>query len=123
MLLDYEDDALYAQKKGEPITIVTPPQTILIQNPIAVTKSASPGGQGFPGLSHLARRTKSLGPAGLPTGAPVGGGTVPLPQAQDALPPSTGWAAGTKVNTKFFDPQTGIIAKDEQSLGVSTASG
>ncbi len=43
MLLDYEDDALYAKSKGEPITIITPPQTILIQNPIAVTtKSANP---------------------------------------------------------------------------------
>ena len=31
-----------------------------------------------------------------------------------------GW---TSVNTKFFDPQTGIVAKVEQSLGVSTASG
>ena len=31
-----------------------------------------------------------------------------------------GWTA---INKKFFDPQTGLVAKDEQSLGVSTASG
>src|SRR5271166_1429128 len=41
VLLDYEDDALYAKSKGEPVTVVTPPQTILIQNPIAVTTNAS----------------------------------------------------------------------------------
>src|SRR5580692_9635189 len=42
VLLDYEDDAVYAKAKGEPVAVVTPPQTILIQNPIAVTTSASP---------------------------------------------------------------------------------
>jgi ABC-type sulfate transport system substrate-binding protein len=31
-----------------------------------------------------------------------------------------GW---TKVNTAFFTPSTGIVAKIEQGLGVSTASG
>jgi len=41
VLLDYEDDALYAQRQGEPISIVTPPQTILIENPIAVTTKAA----------------------------------------------------------------------------------
>ena len=41
VLLDYEDDALYAKSQGEPITVITPPQTILIQNPIAVTAKAS----------------------------------------------------------------------------------
>ena len=35
MLLDYEDDGLYAKSQGEPVSIITPPQTILIQNPIA----------------------------------------------------------------------------------------
>src|SRR6185437_10112061 len=47
VLLDYEDDALYAKKQGEAVSIVTPPQTILIQNPIAVTKSASPAAKAF----------------------------------------------------------------------------
>ena len=41
VLLDYEDDALYAKSQGEPVTVITPPQTILIQNPIAVTTNAA----------------------------------------------------------------------------------
>ena len=56
VLLDYEDDALYAKKQGEAVQVVTPPQTILIQNPIAVTKTASPAAKAF--LSYL------LSPAG-----------------------------------------------------------
>ncbi len=122
VLLDYEDDALYAQKKGEPITIVTPPQTILIQNPIAVTKSATPAAKAF--LAYL------ISPAGQKVWGQQGYRPVlPSVAAQFHFPkPKTlfhieglgGWA---KVNAKFFDPQKGIIAKDEQSLGVSTASG
>src|SRR5271163_3933495 len=47
VLLDYEDDGLYAKSQGEPVTVITPPQTILIQNPIAVTKTASPAAKAF----------------------------------------------------------------------------
>ncbi len=41
VLIDYEDDALAAQAAGKPIQIVTPPQTLLIENPIALTDSGS----------------------------------------------------------------------------------
>ncbi len=61
MLLDYEDDALYAKSQGESISVITPPQTILIQNPIAVTKTASPAAKAF--VAYL------LSPRGRPSGA------------------------------------------------------
>jgi len=37
VLLDYEDDAIAAQNAGDAISIVTPPTTLLIENPIALT--------------------------------------------------------------------------------------
>jgi sulfate/thiosulfate transport system substrate-binding protein len=122
VLLDYEDDALYAQKQGEPITIVTPPQTILIENPIAVTTKGSSAAKAF--MSYL------LSPAGQKVWGQQGYRPVlpsvasqfhfPKPKTLFTIDKLGGW---TSINTKFFDPQTGIIAKDEQSLGVSTASG
>jgi sulfate/thiosulfate transport system substrate-binding protein len=122
VLLDYEDDALYAKKQGEAVDVVTPPQTILIQNPIAVTKSAGPAAKAF--LSYL------LSPAGQTVWGQQGYRPVlpsvaskfdfPKPQTLFTIDALGGWTA---VNTKFFDPTTGIVAKDEQSLGVSTASG
>jgi len=39
VLLDYEDDALAAQKAGDAIQVVVPPQTILIENPLALTNT------------------------------------------------------------------------------------
>jgi sulfate transport system substrate-binding protein len=61
VLLDYEDDAIAAQNAGDKITVVVPPQTLLIENPIALTNTGlnkpaavafykylfSPGGQGI----------------------------------------------------------------------------
>jgi sulfate transport system substrate-binding protein len=122
VLLDYEDDALYAKGKGEPIAIVTPPQTILIENPIAVTKTAGPAAKAF--LAYL------LSPAGQAVWGQEGYRPVlpsvaakfhfPKPKTLFSVQQLGGWTA---VNAKFFDPQTGLVAKDEASLGVSTASG
>jgi len=122
VLLDYEDDALYAKTKGEPVDVITPPQTILIQNPIAVTKTASPAAKAF--LAYL------LSPAGQTVWGQQGYRPVlpsvaakfkfPQPKTLFTIDHLGGW---TSINKSFFDPQTGIVAKVEQSLGVSTASG
>ncbi|MGA2432173.1 MAG: extracellular solute-binding protein [Acidimicrobiales bacterium] len=37
VLLDYEDDAIAAVKAGDAIQVVVPPQTLLIENPLALT--------------------------------------------------------------------------------------
>jgi sulfate transport system substrate-binding protein len=39
VLLTYENEAIYANKKGVPTEYVLPRQTILIENPVALTKS------------------------------------------------------------------------------------
>jgi sulfate transport system substrate-binding protein len=121
VLLDYEDDALYAKSKAEPVDVVTPPQTILIQNPIAVTKSASQAAKAF--LAYL------VSPAGQTVWGQQGYRPVlasvaskfhfPKPKTLFTIDQLGGW---TTVNSKFFDPESGIVAKVEQSLGVSTAS-
>jgi sulfate transport system substrate-binding protein len=122
VLLDYEDDALYAKSKGEAVDIITPPQTILIENPIAVTKTAGSSAKAF--VSYL------LSPAGQKVWGQQGYRPVlpsvasqfhfPKPKTLFTIDSLGGW---TSVNSKFFDPQTGIVAHVEQSLGVSTASG
>ena len=122
VLLDYESDALYAKSKGEPVDIITPPQTILIQNPIAVTKTASPSAKAFVTYLHSPAGQKVWGQQGYRPVLPSVAEEFKFPQPKtlftiDAL---GGW---TSVNTKFFDPTTGIVAKVEQNLGVSTASG
>ena len=78
VLLDYESDALAAEKAGDSIQIVYPKQTILIQTPIAVTTQelARQAGAGVRQLAVVDRRPDDLGSAGLPPGVGVGGQPV-----------------------------------------------
>jgi sulfate/thiosulfate transport system substrate-binding protein len=123
VLLDYEDDAIYAQTQNEPITIVTPPQTILIQNPIAVTTKAADPTAAKAFVKYL------LSPAGQTIWAEQGYRPVlakiaarfdfPTPKKLFTIASLGGW---TSVNTTFFDPTTGKIAAIEQSLGQPTTA-
>ena len=121
VLLDYEDDALYAKSKGEAVDIITPPQTILIQNPIALTKSAGPAAKAFVAYLLSVPGQTVWGKQGYRPVLPSVASKFhfPKPKTLFTIDKLGGW---TVVNAKFFDPQTGIVAKAEQSLGVSTAS-
>ena len=124
VLLDYEDDALYAQKKGEPISIVTPPQTILIQNPIAVTtnSSNSTAAKAFVAYLLSSAGQKVWGQQGYRPVLPKVAAQFKFPKPQKLFTIASlgGW---TKVNAVFFAPNTGVVAKIEQGLGQSTSSG
>jgi sulfate/thiosulfate-binding protein len=120
-LIDYEDEAISDQKKGSPIEYVIPSATILIQNPIAVTKQGNTAeSQRF--VNYL------LSPAGqtiwveegyrpVISGVP-GADKFPTPKSLFTIESLGGWKAVTK---QFFEPETGEMTKIEQSLGVSTA--
>jgi sulfate transport system substrate-binding protein len=125
VMLAYENEAITAQRKGVKLQYVVPAQTILIENPIAVTSNSGHaaqaqafvdfvlssagqriwGQQGYrPVLSAVARPFGFPRPQGLFTINDLGLG---------------GW---TKVAKTFFDPQSGIVAGIERSLGVSVAA-
>jgi sulfate/thiosulfate-binding protein len=119
VLIDYENEAIVDQQKGEPIEYVIPKDTILIQNPIAAVGSST-AAQKF--VSYL------ISPAGqaiwaangyrpVISGVP-GAAKFPTPPGLFTIDSLGGWKTVTK---QFFEPETGIVTKIEQSLGVSTA--
>ncbi len=122
VLLTYENEAIYAEKKGVHTEYKTPKATLLIETPVALTKSGLKkpaakafykflwsstaqkafAGQGYrPVVKSVARGYHFYKPAGLFT---IGTAKLGL----------NGW---TKVNTRFFRPQKGVMAKIERSLG------
>jgi sulfate/thiosulfate-binding protein len=120
-LIDYENEAIADQKKGAPIEYVTPKNTILIQNPIAVVGSGANAAQAQKFVSYL------LSPAGQaiwasegyrPVIPGVAASRFTTPAGLFTIDSLGGWKAATK---QFFEPETGIVTKIEQSLGVSTA--
>jgi ABC-type sulfate transport system substrate-binding protein len=120
-LLDYEDEAISYEKKSDAIEYEVPPATILIENPIALLSGGNTtAGQKF--VNYL------LSPAGqalwvkkgyrpVISGVP-GASRFPTPPKLFTIKTLGGWSS---VSKQFFEPETGLVTKIEQSLGVSTA--
>jgi sulfate/thiosulfate transport system substrate-binding protein len=123
VLLDYENDAIFAQQNGEPVDYVIPSQTILIENPAAVTvKSTNPvAAKAFLAFVYTPTAQKIFADNGY---RPVVPGVVPAnkfktPAQLFTIKDLGGWTA---VTATFFDPASGVVTKIEQSNGVSTSS-
>ncbi len=120
-LIDYENEAITDKQKGEPIEYVIPKDTILIQNPVAVVGKGSAAGTAQKFVDYL------TSPAGQaiwakqgyrPVISGVSAANFPTPPGLFTIDTLGGWK---KVTKEFFEPETGIVTKIEQSLGVSTA--
>jgi sulfate/thiosulfate transport system substrate-binding protein len=125
VLLDYESDALAAEKAGDPVQIVYPKQTILIQTPIAVTTKSSHGSQAQAFVNwqwSTAGQTiwaeKGYRPV-LASVASKYASKFPTPPQLFTIGFLGGW---TKVDATLFAPSTGAVTKIEQAAGVPTAS-
>jgi sulfate transport system substrate-binding protein len=124
VLIAYENEAITAQKKGQPIDYVIPDRTLLIENPAAVVSKSSHPKQAKAFVDYLftpaaqrvfaAKGYRSVDPS------LVDKKTYPTPSGLFTIADFGGWTA---VTPKFFDPQNGLVAKIEQGRGVSTASG
>jgi sulfate/thiosulfate-binding protein len=121
-LIDYENEAITDKEKGEPIEYVIPKDTILIQNPMAVVGkgSAASTAQKFVDYAVSPAGQKIWAEQGyrpVISGVP-GASKYPSPPGLFTIDTLGGWK---KVTKEFFEPETGIVTKIEQSLGVSTA--
>ncbi len=115
-LLTYENEALLAQRSGQPVYFNIPKATIRIDNPLATTTKSPSAAKAFarflytPTAQHLFAES---GYRPVLTSATRGFSFPVRPQlfTVDYL---GGW---TKVQKKFFDPNNGLMAKIEASLG------
>jgi sulfate/thiosulfate-binding protein len=123
VLLSYEYEATTAQKKGQDVDYVTPPDTIKIENPIAVTKSAAPAAKKFVDFVHSKQGHEKFASWGYrPVNQEVfdaNKSKFPEPKNLFTIRDLGGWS---KVNDEMFDPEKGSVAKIEEDAGVSTAS-
>ena len=123
VLLSYEYEATTAQKKGQDVDFVTPPDTIKIENPIAVTKDAKPEAKSFLDFVLSKQGQEKFASWGYrPVNQEVfdaNKSKFPEPKELFTIRDLGGWS---KVNDEMFDPEKGSVAKIEEDAGVSTAS-
>jgi sulfate transport system substrate-binding protein len=120
VLLAYENEAIAAQQAGEDIEYVIPPETILIENPVAVTKDAGEKAAAFVKYLYTPEAQAIFASKGY---RPVVKGTAGAdkfekPKTLFTIQKFGGWGP---VGDKFFDPDKGIVAEIEKGLGVSTS--
>jgi len=122
VLLAYENEAIAAKQAGADIDYVVPDQTILIQNPIAVTSTSKDPTKAKAFIDFLRSKqgqqifqSKGYRPVDESL---VDKSKFPTPKDLFTIDKLGGWSS---VNDKFFDPDNGVVAKIEKSLGVSTS--
>ena len=118
VLIAYENEAITAQQKGEDVDYVVPDETILIENPIAVTSDAKKSAKEFVEFARSDPAQKIFAEKGYRSIDPklVDKKRYPTPSGLFEIDKFGGWAA---VNEKFFEPD-GIVGKIEEDLGVAT---
>ena len=123
VLLDYESDAIAAEKAGDKVQYIIPKQTILIQTPIAVTVKAPAAAKAFLNYQWSEAGQTIWAQQGyrpvLASVAKKFASQFPTPPQLFTIDDLGGW---TKVKDEFFDPAKGSITKIEQAAGVPTAS-
>jgi sulfate/thiosulfate-binding protein len=122
VLLDYESDAKLAQSQGKPVFYLIPKATLQIETPLAAVNGSNKAeAQKFVKWLYTTPAQTIWAQNGF---RPVDRTVAKAFKAQ--FPPrpqlfKIGYVGGwNKVNTRFFDPTNGIVAKIEQGLGVST---
>jgi sulfate/thiosulfate-binding protein len=124
VMLAYENEALFARMKGQPVQFVIPRSTILIENPVAVTRTTE----------HPKEANAFLRFLTTPAAQQVFANNGYRPVVKSVLESNRrkfpdrpglftidakaigGW---TKAQKRFFDPDTGIMARIEKQVGGS----
>jgi sulfate/thiosulfate transport system substrate-binding protein len=123
VMLAYENEAINAQQKEQPVDYVVPDNTILIENPIAVAaKSRNPTqAKAFVDFLRSEPAQKAYAARGYrPVDqAAAASARFPRPSGLFTIKDAGGWS---EVNKRFFDKEGGIVAGIERQVGVSVGS-
>jgi sulfate/thiosulfate-binding protein len=123
VMLAYENEAINAQQKEQPVDYVVPDNTILIENPIAVVSKSknAAAATAFVDFLRSEPAQKLYAERGYrPVNqAAAAGAGFPEPSGLFTIKDLGGWS---DVNEKFFDKDAGIVAEIERKVGVSVGS-
>jgi sulfate transport system substrate-binding protein len=126
VLLSYENEAILARQSGADFDYVVPPETLLIQNPGAVTTDAGPKAKKF--LDYLTGKQaqtdyaeEGFRPLDDSIKVEVKGAndpSNPFPApAKKLLTVDDDFGGWSQANTKFFDENNGIVTKIQKETG------
>ena len=119
VLLSYENEAIEARQAGADFDYIVPPQTLLIQNPAALTDKASKAAKSFLAFQQSAKGQKDYAEQGFrPLDSSVkvdvkgaNDPSDPFPTPEKLLTIDKDFGGWSSANTKYFDEKSGIVTK------------
>ncbi len=118
-ILAYENEAIFARQKNQPLDYTVPDRTIKIENPVAVTTRSKHPKEAKAFVDFLYSDTAQRIFADNGYRPVVDGvakaGEFPTPSKLFTIDDLGGW---TVVATRFFDPDKGVLVQVETKLGV-----
>ncbi len=125
VLLSYENEAILARLSGADFDYVVPDQTILIENPCAVTEDAPDAAQAFLDYQKSEEGQKAYAETGYRPLMDVGdieveGANDPanaFPEPETLQTIDKDFGGWDEANTKYFDENTGILTKLQAESG------
>jgi sulfate transport system substrate-binding protein len=126
VLLAYENDSIEARAAGDDVDYVVPKDTLLIQNPGAVTKDAKPAAAAFlkfplskQGQTDSAKAGFRPVIKGIKTDVPGANDPKnPFPKVPHLYTIDKNFGGWDKANPEFFDDTNGIITKLISGLNI-----
>jgi sulfate/thiosulfate-binding protein len=126
VLLAYENDSIEARAAGDDVDYVVPDDTLLIQNPAAITTDASASAAAFlkfqlstAGQTDYAKAGFRPVIKGISTDVPgANDPSDPFPVVKHQYTIDKDFGGWDKANPEFFDDKTGIITKIISGLNI-----
>src|SRR5829696_1960244 len=120
VLLAYENEAIFANKRGQDVPYVIPKATVRIENPIAVTRTTrnAKAARAFVSFLRTARAQRTFAENGYRPVLPSAsrGFSFPVRPQLFTVKWLGGWA---KVDKQLFDARSGIVTKIQRETGRS----
>jgi sulfate/thiosulfate transport system substrate-binding protein len=128
VLLAYENDSIQAKAAGDDVDYILPDDTLLIENPAAVTTDAAPAAKDFldfqlskDGQTLYAKSGFRPVISGVKTDVPgANDAGNPFPKVKTQYTIDKDFGGWDKANSEFFDDKTGIITKIISGLKIGS---
>jgi sulfate transport system substrate-binding protein len=122
VLIAYENEAIFAQQQGQPLELVIPDNTLLIENPVAptLTGDAPDAARAFVEFLLTPEAQRVIGTHGFRPELDAVAGEFSYPQPTNLATVDGDLGGWAEARPRFFDPEEGIMAGIFQELGLES---
>jgi sulfate transport system substrate-binding protein len=123
VLIAYENEAIFAQQQGQPLQLIIPANTLLIENPVAATLTgdAPDAARAFVDFLYTPEAQAIFGRHGFRPEVPEVAAQFPdYPEPANLATVDEDMGGWAEARPKFFDPETGIMAHIFGELGIES---